>query len=680
MNFTHYFPVALFAASILTGCSKKHTKEVTAGLSMANLDTTITVGNDFYNYACGGWRTAHPLTPEYSRYGTFEVLAETNRQRVRQLIEDLAKLPQAEGTVEQKIADVYRIAMDSTRLNKDGLSPIDTDWQTVDTLSCNNELLTTIVKFEREGLSPYFACYVDADMMDSKNNLFQIVQGGLSLGQKSYYLDDDEDTKRIRNAFRQHIVKMFTLAGCSDEDAQQKMEDVMLIETRLAKASRSNVELRDQKANYHKFSRQELEQNFNGIDWNKYFLLLGIDSTVCEVNVGQPEALQEAIAIINDTELSKQKSYLQWHILDAAAPFLSDTIVNTNFDFYGRTMKGTEEMQPRWKRAVGAVNSMLGEAMGQIYVKQYFPPEAKKRMLQLVQNLQKALGERIEAQTWMSDATKAKAIEKLNAFYIKIGYPNKWKDYSPLSIDSSHSYWENAKRANTFAFQEMLNKAGHPVDRDEWYMTPQTINAYYNPTTNEICFPAGILQYPFFDMNADDAFNYGAIGVVIGHEMTHGFDDQGRHFDKEGNFIDWWTKEDAEQFNKRTQVMVDFFDHIEVLPGLYANGKLTLGENIADHGGLNVSYQAFKNATKEHPLKEKDGFTPEQRFFLAYGNVWACNIRPEEIRVRTKSDPHSLGEWRVNGALPHINAWYEAWNITPKDSLYVKPEKRVDIW
>ena len=452
----------------------------------------------------------------------------------------------------------------------------------------------------------------------------------------------------------------------------------MEIETRLAKVSYSAVEQRDPAANYHKMTLDELKKEIPGFDWDAYLNKLGVQG-VTSLNVAQIPPVKEAVAIINTLPMDKQIAYLQWKLIDSAASYLSADFDEQNFAFYGKVMSGKKEQQPRWKRAVSTVNGVLGEAVGQMYVEKYFPAAAKERMTQLVKNLQVALGEHIQNLEWMGDSTKAKAMEKLNSFYVKVGYPDKWKDYTNLNIEKD-SYWANIKRASDFAVEEMLAKAGKPVDIDEWHMTPQTVNAYYNPTTNEICFPAGILQYPFFDMNADDAFNYGAIGVVIGHEMTHGFDDQGRQFDKEGNLKDWWTAEDAERFNTRAQVMVDFFNKIEVLPGLMANGQLTLGENIADHGGLQVAYQAFKNATKDAPLAEVDGFTPEQRFFLAYSGVWAGNIRDEQARVYTKSDPHSLGRWRVNGALPHINAWYDAFGITENDPLYIAPEKRVSIW
>ena len=676
-----YLPLAMFALAALTGCEGKKEAEVsTNGIDLANLDTTAVRGDDFYQYACGGWMKNHPLSDEYARFGSFDQLSENNREQIKGLITELASKEQAAGSVAQKVADVYKLAMDSDRLNKEGFAPAKTDFDEVTMIKDKSEVIPMMTKMFHKSIAGYFNYGIDADMMNSKNNLFQIGQGGLSLGQKDYYIDTDSATVNIREKFKQHIINMFKLAGVDEATAQKNMEAVMEIETRIAKASFSNVELRDPAANYHKMTIDELKKTITGIDWDMFLDGVGVKGKVNEVSVGQIEPVKEVAKIINEVPLEKQIAYFQWNVIDGAANTLSDEFQKEHFDFYSRTMRGTKEMQPRWKRAVNAVNGTLGEAVGQMYVQKYFPASAKERMVQLIKNLQTALGERIQAQEWMSDTTKTYALDKLNAFYVKVGYPDKWRDYSSLNIDAKDSYYENMKRAGEFEINYMLSKAGKPVDRDEWYMTPQTVNAYYNPTTNEICFPAGILQYPFFDMNADDAFNYGAIGVVIGHEMTHGFDDQGRQFDKEGNFRDWWTPQDAERFKERTKVMADFFSNIEVLPGLKGNGELTLGENLADHGGLNVSFQAFKNATKDSPLGVVDGFTPEQRFFLAYAGVWAQNIRENEIRVRTKSDPHALGMWRVNGALPHIQAWYDAFGITEKDKMYIAPEKRVNIW
>lgn len=670
--------MAVLALAVAAGCDSKKEAVMTSGIDLTNLDTTAVQGADFYQYACGGWMKKHPLTNEYSRFGSFDMLAENNREQLKGLIVEIASGQNAQGTIGQKIGDIYNLAMDSVKLNADGVTPIQADLEKIASVKDKSEIVPLMAELAHSGVFPYFSFYVGADIMDSKSNLFQLYQGGISLGEKEYYLDNDDVTVNIRNKYKEHIVKMFQLAGFDEAAAKKKMEAVMDIETRIAKASFSAVEQRNPAANYHKMSLDELKKEIPGIDWDAFLNGIGVKG-VTELSVSQVDPIKEVEKIINSLPVENQIAYMQWSLIDRAAGYLSDDLVAQNFDFYGKTLSGKQTNQPRWKRAVSTVNGVLGEAVGQMYVEKYFPAAAKERMIQLVKNLQTALGERIRNLEWMGDSTKIKAIEKLNSFYVKVGYPDKWRDYTGLNIEKD-SYWANVKRATEFELDYMLSKAGKPVDRDEWGMTPQTVNAYYNPTTNEICFPAGILQYPFFDMNADDAFNYGAIGVVIGHEMTHGFDDQGRQFDKDGNLKDWWTAEDAKRFEERAQVMVNFFDSIQVLPGLNANGSLTLGENIADHGGLQVSFQAFKNATKDAPLLVKDGFTPEQRFFLSYAGVWAGNIRDEQIRLQTKSDPHSLGRWRVNGALPQIGAWYDAFGIKEGDPMYLAPEKRVSIW
>lgn len=679
MKTKHYLPIVTLAMVTLAGCNMKKEAIMTSGLDRTNLDTTALPGVDFYQYACGGWMKNHPLTAEYARFGSFDELAENNRKQMQALITEIAGKQHATGSIEQKIGDLYNMVMDSVKLNADGIEPIKAELARIAAVKDKNEIFPLMTELGLKGIDGYFGKYIGADIMNSSVNLFEIGQGGISLGEKEYYIDEDEATKKIREKYKEHIVKMFQLAGSDEAAAQKKMEAVLAIETRIAKVSYDKVQQRNPAANYHKMTIDEFKKEYAGLDWDRYFEILGIKDLKV-LSVGQPEPIKEVIAIVNTVPVEDQKAYMEWKLIDCAAGCLSDALAEQNFDFYGRTMSGKQEQSPRWKRAVGTVNGVLGEAVGQMYVKKYFPSEAKERMVNLVKNLQAALKERILAQEWMNDSTKAKAIEKLDAFYVKVGYPDKWKDFSGLEIKND-SYWANLKRASEFGWKRMLEeKYNKPVDKDEWYMTPQTVNAYYNPTTNEICFPAGILQYPFFDMQADDAFNYGAIGVVIGHEMTHGFDDQGRQFDKDGNFADWWTAKDAEDFKARSQVMVDFFGNIDVLPDLKANGELTLGENLADHGGLMVSYQAFKNATKEAPLGVSEGFTPEQRFFLAYASVWAGNIRDEEIRNLTKSDPHSLGRWRVNAALPHIDAWYEAFGITENDPLFVPKDKRVTIW
>lgn len=678
MKKRHYVAIAALVASAMVGCSGTKEVKSTTGLNLANLDTTVSAGADFYRYACGGWMKNNPLTDEYSRYGTFEVLIENNRKQLQDLIEGLAAKENPAGSLSQKIGDLYNMAMDSVTRNQQGVEPIKAELDKIAGLTDKSQIVPMMTELLNNGVGTYFSSYVYADPKNSEMNIFQLAQSGINLGEKEYYLDNDSVTLNIRENYKKYIVRLFVLAGFPEKEAEQKMADVMEIETAIAKDSYSAVQQRDPEANYHKMSYADLKKTFPGIDWDAYLKGLGVGE-VSELNVSQIEPIKAVEKLMNTLPVSKHISYMQYNLIDAAAASLSDDFVAARFDFYGKILSGRQVNSPRWKRAVAAVEGTLGEAVGQMYVEKYFPAAAKERMVKLVKNLQDALAERIQAQEWMSDSTKVKALEKLKAFHVKVGYPDKWKDYSTLDIKKD-SYWANLCRASKWALNDMYSRLGKPVDKDEWLMTPQTVNAYYNPSTNEICFPAGILQYPFFDMNADDAFNYGAIGVVIGHEMTHGFDDQGRQYDKNGNLTYWWAPEDAARFDERTKVMADFFGNIEVLPGLKCNGQLTLGENLADHGGLKVSFLAFQNAMKTAPLGVADGFTPEQRFFLAYATVWAGNIREEDIRMRTKSDPHALGEWRVNGALPHIQAWYDAFHITEKDPMYVAPEKRVNIW
>lgn len=663
----------------MASCSDKGSDiaSLSAGIKQENFDTTASPVNDFYQYACGGWMKNNPLTGEYARFGSFDKLAEDNKKQLNDLIVEIASQKHEPGSVSQKIGDLYNLMMDTARLEKEGIDPIKPDLAKIDGVTDKASLFDVVVDLQMKNVDLYFALYVGADPKNSNVNILQTYQSGYALGERDYYIGDDENSVKIREKYKEHIEKMLMLCGYPESVAKRTVESVMQIETRLAKVAYDKVKERDPLANYHKMSVDSLGAIIPNFDWKNYFSKQGLD--VNDLNVSQIEPVQEAVDIFNGTDIEVQKDYLRWKLIDEAASCLNSALDNQNFEFYGKTISGRTEQSPRWKRAESFVSSSLGEAVGQMYVAKYFPEESKKRMLELVGNLQKTLGHRIERLSWMSDTTKQKALEKLDAFHVKIGYPDKWKDYSSLQITDG-SLWENRCNVVKFRNDEAVAKAGKPVDKDEWHMTPQTVNAYYNPTTNEICFPAGILQYPFFDMNADDAFNYGAIGVVIGHEMTHGFDDQGSQFDKDGNLNNWWTDADSEAFKSRTVVMANFFDSIEVAPGIFANGKFTLGENIADHGGLQIAFEAFKDATANAPLPVKDGFTAEQRFFLAYANVWAGNIREEEILRRTKVDPHSLGRWRVNGALPHIQAWYDAFNVQPSDSLFVSPDKRVEIW
>lgn len=669
-----YYPI-LALSFALASCTSEP-KTLNAGIKLENLDTTAVPGNDFFQYACGGWMKNNPLTEEYARYGSFDKLRTNNTERLRDLIGGIAGQQNPEGSEARKIGDLYNIAMDSTRLNNEGCSPIKADLERIAAIKNSSEIAALMG--DMDFVNMFFAFYVDADIKDASKNLFQIVQAGIGMGNRDYYLDETETMTTVRNAYVEHVKKMFVLAGFSEEEAAKAVGSVMNIENRLAKAHFTQVALRNPEGNYNKYTLDELKTEYSGFDWDAFFSAINAD--VKELSICQAAPVKEAIAIMNDTKLEDLKYYMQWHLIDAAASYLSDDMFTQNFNFYDKVMSGKMEPAPRWKRAVNNVDNALGMAVGKLYCEKYFTAEAKTRMEALVQNLLTAYGQRMDNLTWMSDETKAKAHEKLSTFYVKVGYPKEWLDYSSLEINPEDSYWTNLKRVNRFNTAEAIKKLGKPVDKDEWLMTPQTVNAYYNPTTNEICFPAGILQYPFFDMSADDAFNYGAIGVVIAHEVTHGFDDQGSQFDKDGNLANWWTDEDRTNFEARTKVMEEYFNGIEVAPGLFANGAFTLGENIADHGGIQVAYQAFQNAQKENPLTDKDGFTPEQRFFIAYANLWAGNIRPEEIVRLTKIDPHSLGRWRVNGALPHISAWYDAFGITEDNALYLAPEKRVSIW
>ena len=674
----HIIPAVLFASASLTAGAQA---QLTSGIDLKNLDNSVRPADDFYQYACGGWMKNNPLPAAYSRFGSFDQLGLDNNKRVNTILSDLLKKEYPQGTTERKLSDFYKLAMDSVRRNKEGVKPVMPLINEIEKAKTVADLRKVQLKYATFGYGVPMGIGFGADEKNATMNILNIYQGGICLGQKEYYLDTDPATTAIREAYKKHIERMFKLFGFSDAAAKKKMESIMKVETALAKVSKSSTELRDVAANYNKMTIQNFESNYPHVGLTQLLNAEGVKSEYFkELVVGQPAFVKGADKILSEMTADEMRAYMEWDVILSAAGYLSDDVIAANFDFFGKTMSGRKEDHPRWKRATSQVESQMGEALGKMYVERYFPASSKERMEKLVKNLQISLAERIKAQDWMSADTKKAALDKLDAFYVKIGYPNKWKDMSGLTIDPKLSYYENVQNCRKFWNEWDINyRAGKPVDKDEWFMTPQTVNAYYNPTTNEICFPAGILQRPFFDPEADDAFNYGAIGVVIGHEMTHGFDDQGRNYDKNGNMIDWWTASDAENFNKRAQVCVDFFSAIKVLPDLNANGKLTLGENIADHGGLQVSYNAYKNATKDAPLKEIDGLTADQRFFLAYAGVWAANITEEEIRNRTKSDPHSLGEWRVNGALPHI-AWYEAFNVKPTDKLYLPADKRVKLW
>ena len=653
-----------------------------SGLNVSDFDKSVRPGDDFYEYACGGWMKANPLPAAYSRYGSFDRLAEDNNKRINGILKELQENTYEEGTVEQKLSDLYKLAMDSARREQDGLAPAMAIIKRLEAAKTKDQLFAIQLEMMPYGDSEIFASYIGADEMNATQNILNFSQGGLTLGQKEYYLENDEATVKIREAYKKHIVRMFQIYGFKKAVAEKKMKNILKVETALAKVSKSRTELRDPIANYNKMTLKELNAMCPNFQIERQMNAKGIKSEyIQDVVVGQVEFMKAADKLFSTMTAAEYRDVMEWGQIDGSTGYLNDEVRAANFDFYGKVFSGRKEDHPLWRRSTNQVQNVMGEALGRIYVKKYFPASSKERMKTLVENLRIALGERIAAQDWMDDSTKVNALLKLNTFYVKIGYPDRWTDLSDLKIDAKKSYYENMRECHRFwTAWRIDHTAGKPVDRDDWYMTPQTVNAYYNPTTNEICFPAGILQVPFFDPTADDAFNYGAIGVVIGHEMTHGFDDQGRHYDKDGNMHDWWKAADGKNFTERTDKYADFFSKIKVLPDLNANGRLTLGENLADHGGLQVAWAAYKNATKLCPLGEKDGLTADQRFFHAYAGVWAGNITEEEIRNRTKSDPHSLGRWRVNGALPHIDAWYEAFGVKEGDKMFIPKSERLELW
>ena len=644
------------------------------GVDPANLDKNVSPGTDFYQYACGGWMKANPLKPEYSRFGTFDQLAELNRQQVYDLIMGLDAKSAAKGSNTQKIADLFALGMDSVRLNAEGAKPLAADLARINNATREEviDLMATL-----PGVNAFFGTGVEADMMNADMNVMYWGQGGLGLGDRDYYIKDGENEKRVLEAYRKYLITIAELAGYSPKDANRLATNAISVEKTLARAATSREELRNPMAGYNPMSMEKLAKDYPNVDLRRYFAKSGIDNIETLI-VGQPKSLAAVDVIMKTAPEQVLRDYLAAGYLSSAAPYLSDDYVNASFELT-KTISGVQQMQPRWKRALSVPNGMLGEALGQLYVEKYFPASSKEKMLTLVGNLQTALGQHIDNLTWMSDATKAKAREKLAAFTVKIGYPDKWRDYSALNVVPSKSYWQNVQDAIIFNNDFNLADFGKPVDRSRWYMTPQTVNAYYNPTTNEICFPAGILQAPYFNPEADDAENYGAIGVVIGHEMTHGFDDQGRQFEKNGNLKDWWTEEDAAAFTKLADGLVAQFDAIKVLGDTHANGRFTLGENIADQGGLRVAYTAYHNALNGEG-ETIDGFTPDQRFYLSYANVWAGNIRDAEILRRTQIDPHSLGKWRVNASLRNIAPFFKAFSIKEGDPMFRPAEERVIIW
>lgn len=664
-------PAALALAS---GC-KNQEHEVVPGIDLANMDPSVAPGENFYDYATKGWREAHPLKAEYSRYGSFDVLAENNEIRLNDLFKSLADSKAKKGSVEQKIADLYKMGMDSARLNAEGIAPVLPYLQALEQISSVEEFVVASAREDMYGNGSVYGAGVSTDMMDSSNQILYLSQSGLSMRNRDYYLNPEHEA--LRQGFKAYLQKIFTLAGY--QDAAQIAADAYAVEMAIAVPYWSMIQQRDVAAQYNPMSTQQIVEKFPNLYFDKYCAEMGVPAQE-KIIVEQLSYFEGLNKILGSTSADVLKHYLMAKVLGGACGKVSDEFYAASFDFFSRQMAGTQEPRPRWKRAMAVPNGLLGEAVGEMYVAKYFPKKDKERMLQIVKNIQTALGQHVAALDWMSDETKAKAQEKLAAFTVKIGYPDTWKDYSTLDVDPSKSYYENLREASKWYSLDNLSELGKEVDRAKWHMTPQTVNAYYNPTTNEICFPAGILQPPFYNSDADDAVNYGAIGVVISHEMTHGFDDQGRLFDKDGNMNNWWTAADAEAFKAKTDVLVEQFNQIEILPGLFANGAATLGENIADQGGLRISYTAMENSFNGKRPADIDGFTPEQRFYIAYATLWGQNITDKECERRTLTDVHSLGENRVNVSLRNLETFFQAFGIKEGDKMFRPESERVVIW
>ena len=657
-KFLNIIGIVAVCFSVIVAVFTTKGKTMQVGIKTENMDLSVNPGNDFYDFATLGWRKNNPIPDDYTRYGSFDMLIEENNKRVREIVEN----------DEGKIGLLYKIAMNAEKLNTEKINPVKPYLDEVNAIKSKQDLPKYLGKMHRFS-SAFWGDGVGLDEMDSTHYLYNIGQSGTGLS-RDYYFDDDAKSKQVRKKYKEYIKKQMDNFG-----EKVDVEKLYALEERMAKSFYKKEKLRDPLANYHKKSMSEFKQEFTGFDWNAYFDARGVNAEY--LNVAQIEPIKESVAIINDTDLELLKTYLKFRIINGATSFLDDKTYDIAFDFYNRVLSDQKEPKPRWKRAVAKIDGSLGEMVGQLYVKKYFPESSKKRMEKLVKNLQRAYEIRIKNLTWMGEDTKKRAIEKLHTFNAKIGYPDKWRDYSGLEIKDD-SLYANMMRVAEFEDAFWLNKIGKEKDPTIWYMNAHEVNAYYDPSSNEICFPAGILQYPFFDMSADDAFNYGAIGSVIGHEMTHGFDDSGRHFDKDGNMKDWWTEEDATMFNQKTNIMKEHFNNILVAPNTHANGEFTLGENLADYGGVTIAFDAYKKFGERS--EDALGFTPEQRFFIAYAMTEAGNIRDAEILRRTKMDEHSLSRWRVNGMLPHVNAWYESFGIKEGDNLYLAPEKRVNLW
>lgn len=679
-------PIAAVAMTLTlagTGC-QSHKTEHLASLNASYIDSTVAPGADFYTHVNKGWMEAHPLTAEYARYGQFNILNDSSETRVRDLIQHLGDSKPENGTVAHKVWTVYSQAMDTTRRNAEGAQPILADLKKIEDTP-HEGMEDLFLWMHGNYASPFFGAGPMEDLSNSNVYAMYVSGGGMGLGDRDYYLKDDERNTQVRNAYKKLIADQMQNAGYSAADAQRIVSNVMKIETALADSAKTREESRNIPAMYNPRTFAQLKENYPSVNWDRFFIeTMGIQSPDTII-VTDPKSVSQANKLMASLSDREVKDYYLWKYVSQASSQLSDNFTNANFEF-SKVMSGVQELRPLWKRALDATEGALGEAVGELYVEKYFPASSKEYMLGLVENLRTALGKHIDNLDWMSDSTKARAHEKLAAFTVKIGYPDKWKDYSSMEIDPKLSYYENMHNVSMWHQKEIYSKWGKPVDRTEWGMTPQTVNAYYNPLANEIVFPAAILQAPFFDPNASDAENYGGIGVVIGHEMTHGFDDQGRNFDAKGNMVNWWTEADAQAFEAKTKGLIAQFDEVEVLPGVHANGQYTLGENIADQGGLRIAMTAFLDSQKKKGVDIKseeakiDGFTPEQVFYMNYANLWAGNIRDEEIRSLTTGDVHSLGKNRVNVTLRNIAPFFEAFGITEGQPMFRPESERVVIW
>ena len=665
--------VAIMAAA--TSCGTKSAGEKVPAIDLANLDPSISAKEDFYQYATGGWQKNHPLKPEYSRYGSFDVLRENNEIRLNELFQGLSSVKAEKGSVQQKISDLYAMGLDSTRLNAEGVNPVKPYLDALESVKDVESFVRAMADIELHGDGGCWGVYAESDMTDNSNTVLYITQSGLALGNRDYYLL--AENAELREGYLNFLKKIFTLAG--DEKAEQKAKDAFDFQMTIAEPSWSMIQQRDIEARYNPMTPEQLYKEYPALRFDAYLDAMGIPAQ-SKIVLEQPSYFKALNRIVAKTNPRILRHYLQAQLLSGACGYISDDFTDASFDFFSAQMSGIKEQKPRWKRAMQAPNSILGEAVGEMYVAKYFPEKDKQKMLQIVKNIQKGLSEHVASLDWMSEQTKARAQEKLSSFIIKIGYPDKWKDYSTLEIDAQKSYYQNLREASLWSMRDNLSKLGRPVDKTEWGMTPQTVNAYYNPTTNEICFPAGILQPPFFNPNADDAVNYGAIGVVISHEMTHGFEDQGRLFDKDGNLNNWGTEEDAASFKAKADKLVAQFDAVQIQDGLYANGSATLGENIADQGGLRIAFTAMKNSFGGKEPKPIDGFTAEQRFYLAYAILWGQNITPQECARLTLLDVHSLGRNRVNVSLRNLQDFFDAFDIKEGDKMFRPEEERVVIW